>query len=123
MGKPLVIATHLPSQVVSTKSSPKSTRSEDRSEESMEVPVSDAKRRRSDGELGGAATKLKSSLATHTSRSTTTSPLATRKLDGGSKRDPSPTPSSGESEASSSMGGEGSTPKSSGASYSVGEKV
>lgn len=85
--------------------------------------MSDAKRRRSEGEVAGVATKLKSSLATHTSRSTTTSPLASRKLDGGSKRDPSPTPSSGESEASSSMGAEGSTPKSSGPTYSVGEKV
>ncbi|CAI8000041.1 CAP-Gly domain-containing linker protein 2 [Geodia barretti] len=103
----------------STKSSPKSTRSED----STELAVSNAKRRKSDGEVGGPV-KIKPPNATPSSHSTSSSPLISRKSDpGGPKREPSPTPSSGDSEASSSISVENSTPKTNEPTYRIGEKV
>ena len=106
-------------QTPSTKSSPKSTRSED----STELAVSNAKRRKSDGEVGGAV-KIKPPTATPSSHSTSSSPLTSRKSDpGGPKREPSPTPSSGDSETSSSISVENSTPKANEPTYRIGEKV
>ena len=106
-------------QTPSTKSSPKSTRSED----STELAVSNAKRRKSDGEVGGPV-KIKPPNATPSSHSTSSSPLISRKSDpGGPKREPSPTPSSGDSEASSSISVENSTPKTNEPTYRIGEKV
>lgn len=107
-----------PSQPIS--SSARSSRSED----STELIVSEPKRRKSDGELQTSPVKHKPPVSPNISKSTTSSPLTSRKHEGGVKRDPSPTPSSGESETSSSVsaGTEPVTPKS-GPKYSVGEKV
>ena len=118
---PLPLISLLPppsSQPVS--SSARSSRSED----STELVVSEPKRRKSDGELQTSPVKHKPPVSPSISKSTTSSPLVSRKHEGGVKRDPSPTPSSGESETSSSIsaGTEPVTPKT-GPQYNVGEKV
>ena len=118
-------------QLSSSKWSPKS----DRKMDSSPSPTKEHKRRKSDGEIGSPVRHKPPTP--HMSHSTTSSPVASRKSEGAPhKRDPSPTPSSGESEASSSIsaGPEGgpkdtSTPisdaksKSATATYSLGEKV